>query len=144
MKLHFILIFMILSSGVFADNKVSNVLERYAWEKRQLIVFTPDQNFPEYIKLNQLIDQHTFELDDRNLHIWHVIKNNDVMLAKTLIDDFTNQEIRDTFKVEADEFRIILIGYDQEEKLRLKYSDFENIFFTIDQMPMRIQEIQNN
>lgn len=144
MKLHFILIFMILSSGVFADNKVSNVLERYAWEKRQLIVFTPDQNFPEYIKLNQLINQHTFELDDRNLHIWHVIKNNDVMLAKTLIDDFTNQEIRDTFKVEADEFRIILIGYDQEEKLRLKYSDFENIFFTIDQMPMRIQEIQNN
>lgn len=144
MKLKFILIFLFLSPGVLAENKVSNVLERYAWEKRQLIVFTPDQNFPEYIKLNQLIDQHTFELDDRNLHIWHVIKNNDVMLAKTLIDDFTNQEIRDTFKVEADEFRIILIGYDQEEKLRLKYSDFENIFFTIDQMPMRIQEIQNN
>ncbi len=144
MKLKFILIFLFLSPGVLAENKVSNVLERYAWEKRQLIVFTPDQNFPEYIKLNQLIDQHTFELDDRNLHIWHVIKNNDVMLAKTLIDDFTNQEIRDTFKVEADEFRIILIGYDQEEKLRLEYSDFENIFFTIDQMPMRIQEIQNN
>lgn len=144
MKLKFILIFLFLSPGVLAENKVSNVLERYAWEKRQLIVFTPDQNFPEYIKLNQLINQHTFELDDRNLHIWHVIKNNDVMLAKTLIDDFTNQEIRDTFKVEADEFRIILIGYDQEEKLRLKYSDFENIFFTIDQMPMRIQEIQNN
>jgi len=126
-----------------ANNNVETTLSQYAWDKRQLIVFTPNETYPEYIKFKQALSESVFEIKDRKLHTWHVIKNKQVRLNTKIINEFTNTEIRSTYGVELDEFRVILIGYDQGEKLRQTRSDISDIFYNIDQMPMRIQEIEN-
>ena len=137
------LLLMIISTGIaMAEDNVTNALNKYAWDKRQIIVFSPNENHPEYIKLKQTISQHLPELKERKLHIWHVVEDTEVRLGNTLINNFTNQEIRQTFAVNKDEFRMILIAYDQGEKLRLSQTNLSYIFSKIDQMPMRIQEMQ--
>jgi len=144
MKVFLILSMLYLSSNTSAKNTVNNVLEQFAWEKRQLIVFTPDTNHNEYKKYNQFLKLHKLAFDERYLHSWHVINNDTVKLDTEIVTNVTNQEFRDSYQVNNNDFRIILIGYDQGEKLRLKQSDLDLIFLKIDQMPMRIQEMQNN
>jgi len=138
------IVMLFVSNNSFANNNVKIALEKFAWEKRQLVLFSPNENHREYKEFNRLSKLNKFEIDDRNLQTWHVIKNDKVRLDSKFINSFSNKDIREAFKVKPNEFKIILIGYDQGEKLRLTYADLDYIFAKVDQMPMRIQEMQNN
>lgn len=144
MKIYFsVLISVFWYSSLMAETHVDQSLNQYSWEKRQLIVFTPNQDHAEYLIFKQALKNSVLEIEDRKLHTWHVVNNEAVTLDYQEVNDFTSAEIRSNFNVDINDFSIVLIGYDQEEKLRLTRTDLNTIFDTIDQMPMRIQELSN-
>ncbi|MEB8431577.1 DUF4174 domain-containing protein [Cocleimonas sp. KMM 6892] len=151
MKNILILLFMIMSSTSVsaaekATDKVRLALNKYAWEKRQLIVFAPSYEHRQYQLFRKLEAEFRDEFEERKLHSWHVIGNDPVKLDNTVHAGITNgissQDFRKTYNVSKNEFRVLLIGYDQGEKLRQEKVNIDYLFSEIDQMPMRIQEMQ--
>ena len=134
---------MIISPSISSANeKVRLALSEYAWEKRQLIVFAPNSEHKQYQLFKKVEAEFRDEFEERKLHTWYVIANDSVRLDTTVRGDITNQDFRDTYDVSENEFSLLLIGYDQGEKLRQKQVNIDYLFAEIDQMPMRIQEIQ--
>lgn len=133
---------MIMTTNTMANKNVGDALGKYAWDKRQIIVFTPDNKNKEYkLFINRLIEFKE-EIKERNLQTWHVIADSKILLNSVVRTDVNNKDFRDVYKVKKNEFRILLLGYDQGEKLRLENTNLNRIFSVIDQMPMRIQEMQ--
>ena len=125
-----------------ANEKVKLALNKYAWEKRQLIVFTPSNAHDQYQLFKKVAAEFGDEFKERKLHTWHVIANDVVRLDSKVQDGIKSQDFRDAYSVSNDEFRLLLIGYDQGVKLRQKQVNIDYLFSEIDQMPMRIQEMQ--
>ncbi len=143
MKKWLFILFMIINPSISSANeKVKSALSEYAWEKRQLIVFAPNIEHKQYQLFKKVSAEFRDEFEERKLHTWHVIANDSVRLDSTVKDDVTNQGFRDSFNVSRNEFRLLLIGYDQGVKLRQKQVNIDYLFAEIDQMPMRIQEMQ--
>lgn len=138
-----------LADGNSAE-KVKSALSDYAWEKRQLIVFSPSIEHKQYQVFKKVEAEFAEEFEDRKLHTWHVIANNAIRLNSTeravmktdIVSDITSQDFRESYNVSKNEFRLLLIGYDQGEKLRQKEVNIDYLFSEIDQMPMRIQEMK--
>lgn len=141
-KFLILFIVLIITSSAVARKNINDVLGAFAWDKRQLIVFTPDSEHQQYKLFKKKTIELQTELEERNLQSWHVIADSKVLLNTTVRDDVNNQEFRDQYAVKNNEFRLILIGYDQGEKLRLEKVNLNTVFSTIDKMPMRIQELQ--
>ena len=140
------ILFVILltsSVSVLAQQSVTKALSSFAWEKRQILLFAPDTQDVQYQHFIADLAKQAGEFDDRNLQVWHLLTgqsvqlDNDVLQTKLAVTDF-----QIAYGVADDEFRVILIGYDQGEKLRQDSVDIERIFAEIDQMPMRIQEMR--
>ena len=143
MKQWLFILFMIISPSISSANeKVRLALSEYAWDKRQLIVFAPSSENKQYLLFKKVEVEFRDEFEERKLHTWHVIANDSVRLESTVKGDITNQHFRDSYDVGENEFRLLLIGYDQGEKLRQKEVNIDYLFAEIDQMPMRIQEMQ--
>lgn len=126
-------------SGV---EKVKSALNEYAWEKRQLVVFSPTSKHKQYQIFKAMQLEFSEDFEERNLHSWHVVGNDSVKLDSRMRAKITSQDFRNTFNVDENKFRLLLIGYDQGEKLRQKQVNIDYVFSEIDQMPMRIQEMQ--
>ena len=132
-----------MASDTNNAGNIRNTLDEYAWNKRQLIVFTPDIDHPQYQVLQKTLVDFNKELKERYLHTWHVVADDKVKLGSAIRDDVNNKDFRAYYSVTKDQFRLLLIGYDQGEKLRLQQANIDSIFSAIDQMPMRIQELDN-
>ena len=91
-----ILFMMIVSLSVSANEKVRFALNEYAWEKRQLIVFTPNRGHDQYRLFKSVQAEFREEFEDRKLHTWHVIDNEKVMLNSLVRNDEKNQDFRKT------------------------------------------------
>ncbi|WP_299879745.1 DUF4174 domain-containing protein [uncultured Cocleimonas sp.] len=133
---------MVLSFNALATEKIQSALNEYAWEKRQLIVFSPSYEHQQYQLFKQVLAEFSEEFEERKLHTWHVIAKDSVRLDSKISSDVSNLGFREMYKVSVNEFRLLLIGYDQGEKLRQKKVNIDYLFSEIDQMPMRIQEMQ--
>ena len=96
---------------------------------RQLLLFTSTTSQREYMKQLNLLKSDQAGLNERDIKI-RIIEPKDVE--------------RSYYKVEPDEFCIILIGKDGTEKYRA-YSllTLDKLYHLVDAMPMRIQEIKS-
>ena len=145
MKNLLIIVCMTLILGnVMANDKITSALAQYAWEKRQLIVFSPNNDHPQYQLFTKIETEYKDDIVERKLHTWHVVADDLVKLDLVKKNEIRSQMFRDTFGVNINEFRLLLIGYDQGEKLRQKSVNIDTVFSAIDQMPMRVQEMQKN
>ena len=138
----FVFVLLLMATISMANISISEVLAEYAWDKRQLIVFTPDKENEDFIRFLKNVKQSQQMIKERNLHTWFVIDDSQVFLDSVKRDDIKNHILRNAYKVNKNEFRILLLGYDLGEKLRLEKSNLDIIFSEIDQMPMRIQEMK--
>lgn len=158
MKIHLILYLITFAISLFiysqnimaktndlnTNNKqIKKVLNKYTWKKRQLIIFTPDKNNEQYRLFKDVETDFESDLNERKLHTWYLVANEQVILNQQINNDLSAQSFRDYFKVDKDQFTLILIGLDSGEKLRLNTANIDYVFSKIDQMPMRLQEIQN-
>jgi len=92
-------------------------LDQYRWHNRLLLIFSPNME-------NSILKAILRQIKDNQL-------NSDSAL-----------EIRQFFSIADGEFSAILVGKDGHEKIRLKGTpNLNEIFSTIDQMPMRMQEM---
>lgn len=128
-------------TALYANNNVSEALNQFAWEKRQLIVFSDDITHPQYQLFLKTKTEFQEEFDDRKLHVWHIINGQKPKLESQLQDGLNNNDFHSTFNVNKDEFKILLIGYDQGVKLRQDEVQIDTLFGEIDQMPIRMQEM---
>ncbi|MGV6850637.1 MAG: CIA30 family protein, partial [bacterium] len=69
------------------------------------------------------------------------VQNQPVTLNNQERANLNSQQFQQYFSVKPDDFQVILIGYDQGEKLRQSEIDVDRLFAEIDQMPIRQQEM---
>lgn len=129
------------SPHLWATTNVSEALSDYAWQKRQLVVFSPSLDHPELVLFNQVVSEFKVAFDERRLQTWRVLPDQVVTLNKQVNLDLNSQQFQRHFSVNPDDFRLFLVGYDQGIKLQQHRVDIDDIFAEIDQMPIRQQEM---
>jgi hypothetical protein len=137
-----LLIFILMQAS--AANTVDQALGEYAWEKRQIIVFAPALDHPDYLQFLKKLDEFQEDFTERKLHVWHVVEGQAVKLENIPLQSPIANGFRKKYGVNTNEFKLILVGYDQQEKLRQNRLQMDDLFAEIDQMPMRLQEMQDS
>ena len=139
----FIVFFNLIFSSpqIYADDAVKETLANDAWEKRQLIVFTPSETHPQFQLFNQSAAAQHSGVMDRRLQVWRVSPEVPVTLDNHVRSELNSQQFYEYFQINPKDFRVLLIGYDQGEKLRQEKVDLDTVFAEIDRMPMRIREM---
>lgn len=107
------------------------------WKNRVIIITQPN-NFAFDISI---LKNAKHEFDEREI-IWFLIK--DASVESNYSDDISNDfKLNISKAFQALEFEIILFGKDGSIKLRRNDLNLNEIFSTVDAMPMRIREIEN-
>lgn len=133
--LTFLLTFM-LPLDVFATNHTElNALEQLQWQNRVILVFS--DRVEHY---QQIFNNAESQVKDRDI-AWFIIDGKQLITNYTGgISDRFLPLLHKQFKTSNEE--IILIGKDGGVKQRGKALPINEIFDEIDEMPMRIREMQ--
>ena len=121
----------------------SQALSEFAWEKRQVIVFTPAASDKRLNNFKTIQKAFAEDFAERFLQTWVIEADGDVFLEGKQQTQLTADTFYQRFNVKKDQFRVVLIGYDQGEKLRQAVFNIDDLLGEIDQMPMRQQEIRS-
>jgi len=124
-----------------AQLSAAEALNEFAWKKRQIIVFTPSADDARLANFQTIKKAFADDLEERLLQVWVAEAGKQVTLEGKSRDDLSADTFYQRFKVQPNEFRVVLLGYDQGEKLRQSELDIDLLLGTIDQMPMRRQEL---
>lgn len=107
------------------ENKKINLAD-YKWKNRVILLFAEDKNNEELKQQIEILKNKPEENADRDLKIFKIFKNSE-----------SNLNLFEEYKVKGN-FKFILIGKDGGEKLRSKkLITLEELYKTIDAMPMR-------
>ena len=128
-KLIFLFIFYLFMSDNFVMAE-KNSLSNYLWENRLFIISYKKGDNEIKNSIEEFTKKNQCEFDDRNLKI-------------IFFENYKNSNYQTPSYIK-DNFGFWLVGYDGGVKLFSKdASIFENIFSTIDSMPMRKDEISS-
>lgn len=141
--LSFIFLLVISMTLSAAGQSASQALAEFAWQKRQLIVFTPSQQNEAFKRFQAFKTEYAEDFAERKLQVWTIEAGKPVLLEGKQNSRVTAKAFYDRFAVKTGEFQVILIGYDQGEKLRQRAFNIDDLLGEIDQMPMRRQEIRS-
>ena len=124
-------------SNQFKEEKMIQ-LEDLRWQNRIILVFTNENqdNRELYEKFQAQ------EVDIQTRHIRYFLFGKSVLSnSPERLDEQTVRELKDKYQSNENKTLIVLIGKDGAEKYRKTELDFEEIYRTIDAMPMRQQEM---
>ena len=131
------------SDSIHAD------LSQHEWEHRLLIVLAPDANNETLDRQYDVWAGHVDGFAERKLRIYTVTGRDTGRFRKEPGGDGmpltqgAARELRDRFDVATDAFAVILLGLDGTEKRRETAPlSVDDLFRTIDAMPMRRAEMQ--
>ena len=141
--LSFIFLLVMSMTLSAAGQSASQALAEFAWQKRQLIVFTPSQQNEAFKRFQAFKTEYAEDFAERKLQVWTIEAGKPVLLEGKQNSRVTAKAFYDRFAVKTGEFQVILIGYDQGEKLRQRAFNIDDLLGEIDQMPMRRQEIRS-
>ena len=135
------------AAGQPAPNQSINegdVLAPYRWTNRLLLVFSEDNTTTDYQQQLSIFQSDQMGMADRDLLYFRIFPDegynpdNDALTSAQVI------ALRERFDVGTG-FTVILIGKDGGEKLtQHKSLSLEQLYGTIDAMPMRQQEMKGN
>lgn len=136
-------IIALFAATACAKPDVSHIMQEYLWEKRIIMIFSESPDSVDSTNQKNLMAEVESELNDRDIVTWHIFKN-----GITLVDGAPKPNLPSKLFYEhygvTQEFTLILIGKDGEEKLRNNsVTQPDEIFRLIDSMPMRKQEMGN-
>ena len=118
-------------------------LSSQKWKNRVLLVFAPSVDNPIYQQQMQLLQKHNSGFADRDLVLVQVLATNESYANRQLIDESSAAKLRDSFGVDKENFRVILVGkYGGVKRSDATPVQATAIFEEIDAMPMRQQEMQ--
>ena len=119
----------------------NSMMRDFIWEKRVLLLFTPDDGHAGFQQQNQILSEVKDGMAERDMTTIRA------MADGTLTVDNTKQSIAATdfyqrYSVRENEFRVILVGKDSTVKLDKKsIVTAAELFELIDAMPMRQYEM---
>ena len=119
----------------------NSMMRDFIWEKRVLLLFTPDDGHAGFQQQNQILSEVKDGMAERDMTTIRA------MADGTLTVDNTKQSIAATdfyqrYSVRENEFRVILVGKDSTVKLDKKSMvTAAELFELIDAMPMRQYEM---
>ncbi|PWQ93228.1 DUF4174 domain-containing protein [Leucothrix arctica] len=144
MRYLWIVYFMFLPMTLQATGQsVTQALGEFAWEKRQIIVFTPAADDSRLTRFKTIQTEFAEDFAERFLQTWIIEADGKVLLEGKQDSRLQADSFYQHFNVQKDEFRVVLIGYDQGEKLRQAVFNIDELLGEIDQMSMRQQEMRS-
>ena len=137
----------LLLAGLRADAQLKPVeasLENYKWKKRPLLLFSPSESNPDYLRQKENIQAEAQGIRERDMVVMELVGPDRVYINGTLQRRRRSQALRERFQVPPKSFVVLLVGKDGTEKSRsTKPVETEELFGRIDQMPMRRQEMRS-
>lgn len=125
------------------DQPVKALMEDYLWQKRPLLLFAPSSDDAQLLGAREILQEHMKGIKERDMVIWYVIHHDKVVIDDAIRPHLPAKRFYEHYNVAADTFTMLLIGKDGEVKLQQEaIIPIEELFATIDAMPMRQQEIQ--
>lgn len=115
-------------------------LEDLQWKHRIILVFGKTVNDEKETLVNRF-QQHLEAIDERDI-LYFLIGDDIVTNADSSFDEGYVKALREMYAIEKQEMTVILIGKDGGEKYRRSYLNLEEIYRTIDAMPMRMREMK--
>ena len=143
LSLPLVTIFIFVVSS-FSTNLVakSNPLPTFQWNKRILILVTPNTGNKKYVKQIEMIKNKLLGIKDRDIIVIKIIDQKLLGVSKEQSREGDVLEILNLYNLNGNKFSILLIGKDGDEKVRSINPLSMCIFFDlIDSMPMRKNEI---
>jgi len=143
MMMHKLFNLIFLNLMCFVAIPVSaRALSDFEWQNRPLLIFAPQMQDQRLQQLNEILRNKSCALDDRDIIIGVIVTQGPSSLANQTMSVRKAELIRHEYKIQADQFAVLLIGKDGGEKLRLyEIPDLSDIFNLIDGMPMRQTEM---
>ncbi len=123
-------------------NGQDDFLEQYHWKNRIVLLFGAgaDQNVKKQI---EELESEPEEISDRDLLIFHIDQEVELLNSKASQTDVTAAQFRAKYNVPEDQFRYILLGKDSGVKYSKKeFVPNRKLFGIIDAMPMRQREMR--
>lgn len=117
-------------------------LDKYRWKRRLLLVFAPVKPHPSLVVQRKRLKEATAGLKEREVTVVEVVQDS-VFVNGQLAIELNAKALRKNFDTTIVEFKVVLIGKDGGEKLRRSDPvQVDDLFKTIDAMPMRQQELR--
>ena len=119
-------------------------LSSQKWQNRVLLVFAPSVDNLSYQQQMQLLQEQKNGFKDRDLVLVQVFATNKSYANGQPIDESSAANLRNRFRVDKENFRVILVGKDGGVKRQdTTPVPATAIFEQIDAMPMRQQEMRS-
>jgi hypothetical protein len=132
----FAILLIMQSSQAQSDSSLKEKLTQYTWKKRVLLVVAPSSTDEQLRKQKEILNKQASGTQDRDMEV--------IYLPLNTISASDKDYLADTYNIRQSEFYSILLGKDGGEKLRSQTPmETDQLFSTIDAMPMRKQETKN-
>jgi len=136
-----LLIFGLILSAHLVNGQ-SDMLEKYQWKNRLVLLFGPASESSVERQISQL-EEDPAGIKDRDLLIFHIDREEVNFIGKSSSPALSAHRLRNRYNIGDDEFRYILIGKDGGVKLNKKeFVPNKNLYAIIDAMPMRQREMR--
>ncbi|MFM2422417.1 MAG: hypothetical protein RL291_947 [Pseudomonadota bacterium] len=139
---HLALTLLGLAALVGVQPHEAQALDGYLNRKRPLLIFSPSDSNPNYVRQKNAINGNRIGISDREIVVVYVI-------GSAIRTDFgpnprmSAGAIRSRYRVSEGQFRILVLGKDGEVKRDIQtFVPINEIFAQIDQMPMRREEVR--
>ena len=118
------------------DGSLKEKLYQYTWKKRVLLIVAPSSTDEQLLKQKDILHKQVSGIEDRDMEV--------IYLPLNTISATDKEHLAQQFDIRQSGFYAILIGKDGGEKLRSQTPmETDQLFGTIDAMPMRKQEMKN-
>ena len=142
---HFTKSVLTLGAGVLMATSpaLSMDLEKYQWENRLLLVFSPSSSDAEFVTFNRQMNETSAGVAERDLVVFRVFEVEDSRVGDQPLSLAGAEQLRRRFNVDPGRFTVVLIGKDGGVKMtRNGETELQEIFNRIDAMPMRRREMR--
>jgi hypothetical protein len=120
----------------------SSFMDGYRWEKRPLIVLAPRSDTALVRAQRLVLDREKNELLSRDM-VWIEVLGNDVIVNDISVPAIQAADIRHRYGIAEHDACVLLVGKDGGVKRRRPEPiGADELFATIDAMPMRRREIR--
>ena len=119
-------------------------ISRYRWRNRVLLIFTPSWELPAYRTLAEDLKEQHEDVAQTDLVLFTLMGEGQSRVGEEVLSDERAESLRRQFNVNADEFRVVLIGKDGTVKINTDSVRLKDVFAVIDSMPMRQHEMKDS
>jgi len=128
----------LLARAQNSNNQMSlqQILRTHQWEKRILLLCTSDTRQADYLRQKEILKKEEAGLKERDMLVLEMVYDKATQADK----DYLEKEL----EIKPTKFTVVLLGKDGGVKLKQNQPlGTEDLFGTIDAMPMRKREMKD-